>query len=113
MSAVMEGYAAAQRNYDRAEPIDIADEPKDPFDAQIDTQSLIHDLAHSRHTTAWMWFEDEGLAPFAGERMWFGSADILRNLCRAWMKDPEIVFAACGTEFWENMKDLAYERWAA
>lgn len=78
--------------------------------ADFDTTQLIRELAEYDGHSAWMFFEDIGLSDRLNERIWHGGADILRNLCRTWQRNPEAVYAICGAEFWQHMKHLAMER---
>ncbi|SNT33519.1 hypothetical protein SAMN06265795_12628 [Noviherbaspirillum humi] len=51
-----------------------------------------------------MWLEDQGIG---GQS--FG-AEVLRELARAWVKDPAAVYAVAGTTFWQEMKSCALDQ---
>lgn len=37
-----------------------------------------------------------------------GCADMLRSMCKAWLRDPAAVHAVAGTYFWQLAKDCAF-----
>ena len=77
---------------------------KSPF-CDMDVEYFIQDFAASE-SDATEWLEDQGI-----DRSCIGCAEVMRKLCKSWLENPTAVYAVCGTEFWREMKALAYEAW--
>jgi LPS sulfotransferase NodH len=109
MSAVLIPSREFRNAHDQhARLCDEADEaddlPRRAFDEEH-VSEFIRSFADS-DGNAQDWLQDQGI-----DRTCIGAADLLRTLCKAWVRDPLAVHAACDTDFWREMKALSYEAW--
>lgn len=97
----MQGLDKAQRAYDRMIPEDdyCEDRPLNDNDVEF----FIKDFANSEGD-AQMWIQNLGI-----DITCMYAADVLRNLCKSWQKNPLAVYDVAGVEFWREMKALAIE----
>lgn len=76
------------------------------FDAEY-VHNFIGDFAKCEGD-AGMWLEDQGV-----HKTCVATAELLRVMCKSWQENPLAVYAVAGTEFWGEMKKLAYEVWSS
>lgn len=85
------------------------DIPRQPFD-DSDVERFIADFARSEGDSV-MWLEDHGIGEHY-QKIAVG-ADVLRMLCRSWLRNQMAVYGVCGVAFWQAMKELAQEAFEA
>lgn len=102
MTAITIPAAVFRRSHEHG-LVDVLEEQRERFDDEYVVR-FINAFSVCEGDAA-MWLEDRGIGENYGKSLI--DAELMRELCRAWVRSPQVLYGVAGTLFWSCMRELA------